>query len=59
MDKEHFRLHTTNMPPETHDKLRKIYLEEGLLLDSDNIDNEGLMKLIEQHQNRNLGAQRV
>jgi hypothetical protein len=56
MDQDHFKFYTTNMPKEMHDQLKKIHLENGLLLNSDNTDEKGLIKLIGHHRNGNLGA---
>jgi hypothetical protein len=56
MDKDHFRSSTTNIPPQMHAGFKELGLANGLLLNSNNTDDKGLLKLIEHHQNGNLGA---
>ncbi|KAF2845014.1 hypothetical protein T440DRAFT_559235 [Plenodomus tracheiphilus IPT5] len=56
IDKDHFKFFTTNIPQEMHDIIKKDYLEKGLLLNCDNTESESLIQLVEQHQNKNLGA---
>ena len=56
MDKDHFQFFTMNIPQEMHAGFKELSLADGLLLNFENTDDEGLLKLIRHHQNGDLGA---